>query len=246
MKKLLKTILGPLYRPVKNFYLYGRYLKDFYLFRRFNSTRFSLRWSDRYPQLYDATDITPFDSHYIYHPAWAARILAETKPDYHVDISSTLNFSTIISAFIPTKFYDYRPADLHLNNLESLHADLNKLPFAENSIRSLSCMHTIEHVGLGRYGDPLNPNGDLRAMAELKRVLAPDGNLLFVVPLGRPKIMFNAHRIYSYDQILSQFSDLRLNKFSLVDDQGIYHDESSKELADRQNYGCGCFWFSKK
>jgi SAM-dependent methyltransferase len=245
MKKILKSILGPFYQPTKKIYLYCLYLKDFYLFRRFNSSRFSLRWRDRYPQLYDATHITPFDSHYIYHPAWAARILAETKPVYHVDISSILYFSAMISAFIPTKFYDYRPANLKLSNLESLHADLNKLPFADNSIPSLSCMHTVEHIGLGRYGDPLDPNGDLKAMSELERVLAINGNLLFVVPVGKPKIMFNAHRIYSYKQIVDQFSRLSLKKFSLVDDNGQYIDNATQELADKQIYGCGCFWFKK-
>ncbi|NDC42314.1 MAG: DUF268 domain-containing protein, partial [Chitinophagia bacterium] len=56
------------------------------------------------------------------------------------------------------------------------------LPFESDSIPSLSCMHTIEHVGLGRYGDQLDPQGDLKAIAELKRVVQPGGDLLFVTP----------------------------------------------------------------
>ena len=167
----------------------------------------------------------------------------------HVDISSTLTFSTILSAFIPVTFYDYRPAHLNLLNLISEKADLTQLPFANGSIQSLSCMHTIEHIGLGRYGDPVDPEGDLKAMKELERVLAPGGDFIFVTPIGKPKLQFNAHRVYSYNQIMSCFPTLSLQEFSLVPDNGldtgiIYN--ASKEQADAQNYGCGLFHFKKK
>lgn len=212
--------------------------------------RFSITWRELVPCIKDKTSMTGFDKHYIYHPAWAARIIAKENPSEHIDISSTLHFCSIVSAFVPIKFYDYRPAKLNLTNLESQNADLLNLPFENNSIKSLSCMHTVEHVGLGRYGDTLDPDGDLKSIDELKRVLDTKGNLLFVVPIGKPRIMFNAHRVYSYNQILSYFSDLELKEFSLVTDNPkskqdfIYN--ASKEDADMQSYGCGCFWFIKK
>ena len=120
-----------------------------------------------FPTLLDRTATTKFEPHYIYHPAWAARVVAKINPAKHVDIASTLHFSTIISAFLPVEFYDYRPAILNLPGLVSKHADLTKLHFADNSIESLSCLHTIEHVGLGRYGDPIDPTGDVTACKEL-------------------------------------------------------------------------------
>ena len=111
-------------------------------------------------------------------------------------------------------------------------------------------MHVVEHVGLGRYGDPLDPDGDLKAMAELKRVLAPGGNLLFVVPIGgAPKIMFNAHRIYSYQQVLDCFTGLELKEFALVPDNsadGGLIANATREMSDAQNYGCGCFLFANR
>src|SRR5881409_2227893 len=106
-------------------------------FRQFRSLserrppRFDLRWSERLPCLDDRTATTPFDRHYVYHAAWAARALADTRPERHVDISSTLFFCGIVSAFVPVDFYDYRPADLHLDNLVSGRADLLSLPFAD-------------------------------------------------------------------------------------------------------------------
>lgn len=176
------------------------------------------------------------------------RILAITKPVEHVDISSSLYFVSMVSAFIKVKFYDYRPADLQLSNLESEHADLTSLPFNNESIKSLSCMHVVEHIGLGRYGDPVDPDGDIKAITEIKRVLSQGADLLLVVPIGKPKIMFNAHRIYAYEQIMDYFKDFELKQFALIpdnpEDGGLILDAIEK-MADEQSYGCGCFWFRK-
>lgn len=200
------------------------------------------------PCLDDNTDNTAFEPHYTYHPAWAARVLATTKPAKHVDISSIIYFGTLVSAFIPVEFYDYRPANVHLSNYTSGKTDLTNLHFESNSIESLSCMHTVEHIGLGRYGDPMDIEGDLKAMKELARVLAIGGNLLFVVPIGKPKIAFNAHRVYSYQYILDQFASLSLKEFVLVPDAFEhvgYIVNPHKDITDKQHWGCGCFWFTK-
>lgn len=211
--------------------------------------RFTLEERDFYPCLNDNTAETGFDRHYVYHPAWAARILKTTSPARHIDISSTLHFCSILSAFIPVDFYDYRPANLHLDNFNSLAGDLMNLPFPSGSVESLSCMHTVEHVGLGRYGDPMDYNGDVKAINELKRVLAPNGNLFFVVPLGAKDIIcFNAHRIYTKEQVLHLFAGLQLKEFALIPEDekdGGLIVNPDRELLDAQSYGCGCFWFTK-
>jgi hypothetical protein len=109
-------------------------------------------------------------------------------------------------------------------------------------------MHVIEHIGLSRYGDPLDPNGDIKAVNELKRVVSIGGNLLLVVPVGSPRVMFNAHRIYSFAQICDLFEGFSLKQFALTTDESsnglILHADAS--LADAQKYGCGCFWFVKQ
>lgn len=185
-----------------------------------------------------------FDKPYVYHTAWAARILAELKPEKHVDISSSMYFVAIVSAFIRMEYYEYHRSDISLDGLHCDIGDLLVLPFPDNSVQSLSCMHVVEHMGLGRYGDEIDPDGDLKAIAELKRVLR--GDLLFVVPVGNPQLKFNAHRIYSYSQVMSYFEDLELVEFSLIPDVGEIIANATESTADEQKYGCGCFWFRKE
>lgn len=228
------------------------FLADFERFSEMaavSKKRFKLDADDFFPITHEKTTYTGFDRHYVYHPAWAARIVAQNSPEKHVDISSTLHFCSIVSAFIPVDFYDYRPAKLFLSQLKSMPADLLSLPFKDNSIPSLSCMHTVEHVGLGRYGDAIDYDGDLKAVKELKRVLAVGGHLLFVVPLGREsRIFFNAHRVYTKQHVLDLFAELQLVEFSLIpedeSDGGLVPDPSESLLA-KQVYGCGCFHFMK-
>lgn len=207
-----------------------------------------LDWADRYICLEDKTQETGFDRHYIYHPAWAARVLSKIRPSRHTDISSTLNFCAIVSAFFPVDFYDYRPAPLYLSGLNSRAANLLGLPFADESVESLSCMHVIEHVGLGRYGDPIDPSGDIKAIRELCRVLQPGGNLLVVVPIGDPCVQFNAHRVYRHRDFISYFDGLELVEFALIPDgsapYGLLYSPSEEEV-NSQKYGCGCYWFRK-
>lgn len=238
LKKVIKKVIRFLLSPFV--------LKDYFVFLKNQDGRFSISPKDFYPCIKDKTIYTSFDAHYVYHTAWAARKVREINPLKHVDVASSLYFSGIVSAFVPVDFYDYRPANLKLSNLSSQPGDLNKLTFEDNSIKSLSCMHTIEHIGLGRYGDAIDAQGDISSINELKRVVEPNGSLLFVVPVGKPKIEFNAHRIYSYEQVVGYFKGFKLKEFSLVTDTADFIENANHELVKNQNYGCGCFWFIKE
>jgi SAM-dependent methyltransferase len=229
-----------------------KYLRDLAEFKRLASAQgLPLVLGRPRPILNDATAITGFDEHYVYHTGWAARILRDTRPVRHVDISSSLMFVSIASAIVPIDHYDYRPPDLKLDNVTAGAADLQALPFDDGSIPSLSCMHVVEHVGLGRYGDPIDPSGDSRAMAELSRVVAPGGQFLFVTPVGRPRVEFNAHRVYAFEDIRQQFSAFDLVEFALVPDSktgtgtALIRNADSGLVAE-QSYGCGCFYFLKR
>lgn len=197
----------------------------------------------------ESSQNTDYDRHYVLHLAWAVRRIAEEQPVKHVDISSSLHFCTMLSAFLPVEFYDYRPAKIKLSNMTSDHANLVHMDFDDGSLSSLSCMHVVEHIGLGRYGDPIDYSGDLKAMNELARVLKPGGKLYFVTPVGKPRIVFNRHRIYSYGQILQGFDSLEMISFTLIPDDaadGDLIENASESMANEQSYGCGCWVFTKK
>ena len=132
-----------------------------------------------------------------------------------------------------------------MEGLTSVEGSVLDLPFADRSQESISCLHVAEHIGLGRYGDPLDPMGTVNAAKELSRVLAPGGKLLFSGPVGRPRTMFNAHRIQAPEQIRAMFSDLELIEFAGVDDQGNFaRRRMLSELTDCE-YGCGMFLFGR-
>jgi hypothetical protein len=198
-----------------------------------------------FPCLNDASANTDFDAHYVYHTAWAMRRLLLTPVDTHIDIASDLRFVTLASAFQKIQFLDYRPAKIQLNDLTCGHADLTSLEFKTQTIQSLSCMHVVEHIGLGRYGDDINFDGAHIAMNELQRVLAPGGQLYFVVPVGKPTVVFNAHRIFSPHDIKAQFSELDIVEFSYISDSGALIEHAELSAAENQNYACGCFIFKR-
>ncbi len=210
--------------------------------------KFNAKLTNIYPIFSDKTAAHGFDRHYIFHTAWAARIVKKVNPEFLVDVSSSLYFSSILSAFVPVRFYDYRPADLSLSGLISQQGDLMNLPLEDNSIECISCMHVIEHVGLGRYGDPIDPNGDMKAINELIRVTKQGGNIIYVTPVGKSAVKFNAHRIYSYEQIIDRFKGCEVVEFSLIQDDSIggsIIENADSNLVAKQIYACGLFHFRK-
>lgn len=220
-----------------------RYLTEWSAYKKAATQSVSFR--DSYPCLTDRVLATPFDPHYFFQAAWLARRLHEQRPSLHVDIGSSAMMINVLSAGVNTVFVDYRPLHVHLSNLSPLAGDIVRLPFLDSSIASLSCLHVIEHVGLGRYGDRLDPAGGQLAAVELQRVLAPGGRLFLSTPVGRERVCFNAHRVFSSNTVKAFFHTLQLKVFSLVDDAGQFTEEAPTEAAANLDYGCGLFEFVK-
>jgi SAM-dependent methyltransferase len=204
-----------------------------------------LRVIDAYPNLCDWVSSTPFDPHYFYQAAWLARQLACTPPAKHLDIGSDVKLIGTLSGFVPTEFMDFRPLDAALPGLECTRGDILALPMADDSVKSVSCLHVVEHIGLGRYGDPIDPDGSRKAIAELERVLAHGGRLFLSVPVGRERVCFNAHRVFATKTIVALFGKLDLVSFSLVDDAGRFWPDCSPDRANGLDYGCGMFVLEK-
>lgn len=69
-------------------------------------------------------------------------------------------------------------------NLRVVRADAMRMPFASGVFAAALAVSTVEHIGLGHYGDPARTRGDLAAVGEIARVLRPRGRLLLTVPFG--------------------------------------------------------------
>lgn len=211
--------------------------------KRATGERVSLR--DTYPCLADASDQTPFDPHYLFQGAWLARQLAAARPPLHVDVGSSVITMSTVSAIVPTVFVDYRPLRARIPGLQCVAGDLLRLPFADGSVLSLSCLHVIEHIGLGRYGDPLDPDGPAKAARELARVVTPGGSLYLSTPVGRSRVCFNAHRVFAPEAVAQLFPDMSLSGFAFVDDSGGLHERSFPANAAANEYACGMFVLRK-
>jgi SAM-dependent methyltransferase len=219
-----------------------RYLSDRGVYRRLPNAE-PLRWRDAFPQLGDRLTTSPFDRHYFFQDVWAAHHVAALAPGRHVDVGSRVDYVGFLTTICDVAFVDIRPLTAQLDRLESIEGSVLDMPFADRSVQSLSCLHVAEHIGLGRYGDPLDPLGTRKAAAELRRVLMPGGQLLFSLPVGRPRVCFNAHRIHDPHDVLEMFEGLRLAEFSGVGDDGIFRRDQELGELDHARYACGMFRF---
>jgi hypothetical protein len=150
---------------------YIKYLRSWSAYQRLPGAD-RLHFGDSYPQLFDATESTSLDSHYFYQAIWATEGIAMNQSKSHVDIGSLTSFVGMLTVHTPVIFVDIRPIKTQLSRLTCLSGSILNLPFANDSLKSISCLHVAEHIGLGRYGDPLNPLGTQQACAEISRVLA--------------------------------------------------------------------------
>jgi SAM-dependent methyltransferase len=118
----------------------------------------------------------------------------------------------IVSQFTPTTSVDIRPVRSDLPGLTNLKGDLMALPLPDASQDCVMSLCVIEHVGLGRYGDPLDPSGAHKAAAEMARVLKKGGDLLISTLVGPPCLAFNAHRIFSVEEFLGMFPGMQVRE----------------------------------
>lgn len=214
------------------------YVKYKHLIRNAN---FTISIYDWYPCLTDRTAVTPLDPVYFYQDTWAARKIFDVKPSHHYDVGSSAKTIGIISQFVPTTMVDIRPVELQLQNLYFTQGSITALPFDDGTIESISSLCVVEHIGLGRYGDPLDQFGSEKAISELVRVTKTGGIIYFSVPIeSRNRTYFNGYRSFTRATITNHFSGCQL-----IEECYIYGKQTKKEHDPNSDNGIGLFMFRK-
>lgn len=216
---------------------------DWVEFKKLNrNNSFSLTTGDLFPRLFDKTSTTEVDPVYFYQDTWCAKKIFNKKPLKHVDVGSKLDLVGTISQFVPTTMVDIRPPTVTLPELSFVKGSILELPFPDNSIDSLSSICVIEHIGLGRYGDTLDPYGSEKSAKELARVLAKGGSLYVSVPIDNDnKVYFNAHRAFTREYFLQLFPTL-----TKIEEKYIYGNNVVDNYDKSLGFGTGLYEFIKK
>jgi len=171
-----------------------------------------------------------------------------------LDIGSrTDGFVAHVASFRQIEIIDIRDIKSRVKNISFRKADLMQLPNdLLNYCDSISSLHAIEHFGLGRYGDPIDYYGYLKAIQNITKILKVGGSFYFSVPIGPQRIEFNAHRVFSLNYLIEIIThEYELNSFSFVDDSGDFYENvqlSAENMSTNCgcNYGCGIFHLIKK
>lgn len=210
--------------------------------------------SQDFPILTDWDDSAGVMSgHYFHQDLWVASLIHQQAPARHVDIGSRIDgFVAHVASFREIEVLDIRQVESHWPNIVFKQADLmNEDGFEADYTDSVSSLHAIEHFGLGRYGDPIDAFGYLKAIHHIHRMLKPGGVFYFSVPIGPQRIVFNAHRVFSVKYILEIMEGrFTVSGFSFVDDAGDFHPDVALTASEVMNnfgcqYGCGIFVLKK-
>lgn len=231
------------------------FFRDYYRFRKKSKDFIDFKFGRLYPCLTDKNNLSGnLADHYFYQDLLVANRIFENKPVKHVDIGSRIDgFVAHVASFRQVEVFDIRPLNLNITNIKFTRADFMKPDSAlKDYTDSISCLHALEHFGLGRYGDPMDINGHLRGLEAIYAVLKKEGKFYFSSPIGSQRIEFNAHRIFSVSYLLMLFQGkYAIDSFSYIDDKGKLHENA--ELTEdniRTNfgciYGCGIFEMTKK
>jgi SAM-dependent methyltransferase len=181
--------------------------------------------------------------HYFHQDLLVARRIFSNHPIIHVDVGSRVDgFIAHVAAFRSLEVIDIRPQTVQIPNVTFIQADF-MAEIDDHLVEycdSLSCLHAMEHFGLGRYGDEVNYDGYLLGLDNAHRILKTGGKFYFSVPIGPQRIEFNAHRVFSVRYLLELLeSRYCIDRFSFVDDCGdLYENAALSEDDIQSNFGC--------
>ena len=217
------------------------------------NTRESFRIQNKYlwPILKEKYALAGSMNNYFWQDLWAAKYIIKSGVQSHFDIGSRLDgfIAHLLAAEIDVTMIDVREFPGEVEHLHTIVDDATNLhQIADGSIESISALCSLEHFGLGRYGDPIDPEACFKCFVNIQKKLKKGGRLYLSVPIGKERIEFNAHRVFYASTVAENFKTLCLEEFSCAADGQIeYNVELHKYDNDLHNgeYRYGLFRFRK-
>lgn len=191
--------------------------------------------------------------HYFLQDLYVAQKIYQNQPYKHVDIGSRIDgFIAHVATFREIEVLDIRPLEMNISNVSFKQVDLMRNNSLVDYCDSLSCLHTIEHFGLGRYGDTIDPNGHISGIKNMAKILKSGGIFYFSTQIGKQRIEFNAHRVFDISYLISILkNDFEIIDFAYVDNDNNLIENINLNNADYSNnfgckLGCGIFTLKKR
>jgi len=212
---------------------------------------FTIKEQYLWPMIQDKYSMAGSINNYFWQDLWAAKLIVQSGIKTHFDIGSRIDglIAHLLAANIEVTMIDVREFPEKIEHLQTIVDDATGLrQIADESIVSMSAMCSLEHFGLGRYGDPVDPEACFKCFYNIQKKLKKGGILYLSVPVGKERVEFNAHRVFYASTIVECFSDLRLEEFSCVTDGEVeFNVEIHKYDKDLHNgeYRYGLFRFVK-
>ena len=224
-----------------------KYSIDYIKFSRLSSWPINL-----YPCLFDWDKSAGELGEYFWQDFYVAREVISLNPSRHIDVGSKIDgFVAHIACYREVEYYDIRPLDYQIKNVKFSQWDLTRGDLNSKEIADcVTCLHTIEHIGLGRYGDQLNADGWKAALQGFCGLLIKNGNLWISIPIGVERVEFNAHRIFD-PRVFKEYAEslqLRLVNFSYLRNSEVILSKNifdNMKFLAKNKYTLGIFQFRK-
>ena len=224
-----------------------RYLRNYLSFRSkvLYPTRFKLL-----PSLNDFNDSAgAADGHYFWQDLICAQWINDENPEQHFDVGSRVDgFIAHLLASREVILLDIRPLPYKIPGLTMVIGDIQIESQREaGAYTSVSSLHSIEHFGLGRYMDPIDPIGHEKGLLNLAAMVAEEGSLYVSFPIGTHVVEFNSQRIIDPLWPQELLKDFVLEKFVVIPWKGAPKYGSMPSEVDRKIFGqAGLYKFRKQ
>jgi len=161
---------------------------------------------------------------YAFEEVWKFNKTSDKTPRIF-DVGSTKAFLSILSVFCEVEALNLNdPLDYHTSvkytkgDISEYNPRLNPKAGSYDFITSFASFHLL---GLGRYGDKINPAAQSKFVELCDTLLAPGGKVIFSFSFGKDQLLFNNGWVFSLETIKNFFSN-----FKIID-----------VLVDRNSYG---------